>query len=343
MTVYKIMRYFFFVFLIFYSLLFIFKDIVQPFPRLVIFFNELEDNYDQKIGFVKNDNQENIEKNIIEEINSIFHPYLEKNKEFSTDFRFNLTLNAAMNQYFDDFEYLVQEYFESDPNFRDLILFKNNVPLYKHRNFYTNSSLTFDCVINKDTGVSFKVVYDPKILEKLTQTYPNPLSIYYNNSQYLSASFQQIISESDLKNKIVTVDNKIGLTKISRNWYLYTTIISNVVAEPIFISSIVKRNMNFNILKLFYYLILPIFWLIVIWIDRIILRYFLFKKRITNYKKQFISSNQEKTEYDIEEALNWFDRFIKIETINEIETRISNQQQNKDTKSKDNKSSDNEH
>ncbi|MGL4388593.1 MAG: hypothetical protein ACRCTJ_04290 [Brevinema sp.] len=317
-----------FVFLALCSVLFLLKDTVQPIPSLVDFFHKIEESYDQKIGLAKDNYNENVPQSTSDNIKQLFQSYFKSNQAFLSDLRFRTALNSASKQYFDDFEYLIQEYFHSVPYFKDFILLKNNISIYKHRNFYTLQALRFTCVIDQPNKISFQIVYDAQLLADLAEKSEEPLLISFQKKRYQSPSLEKISSKMKSKEVVMLLNTNTGVHKLSKNRFLRTVVINDVASTPIIVSSVFKKRGGFNFLKIFYYLFLPLIWFLIFLLDQFILKRLSFQKKIDQYKKQFLSSDQNNTIHDIDESLNWFDRFIKIETINEIDTRVSRNKHN---------------
>ncbi|MGL4394514.1 MAG: hypothetical protein ACRCS8_04745 [Brevinema sp.] len=310
-----------FVFLALCSVLFILKDTVQPIPSFAEFFQNMEDAYDKKIGIVKASNSKDPQQNA-NDVKYIFNPYLRINESFLSDLRFPSALAAASKYYFNDFEYLVQEYYQAVPYFRDFILFKNDTAIYKHKNFYAPQTLNFTCVLDESDKTYFQLVYDIQILNDLTKNHHEPIVITYDNKRYQSSALKSLASRIRSREMNVLLSTNEGLHKMSGTRYVNTVVFTNISSSPVVVSTIVEKNMNFNLMKLLYHFFLPLMWLLILFLDRLVLRRLSFQKKMNQYRKQFLTSDQDLS-HDIDESLNWFDRFIKIETINEIDTRVS--------------------
>lgn len=321
MIIYRLVRYFIFLFIIIFSALFFVRHNFNPFSGLAEQFNRF-DNFYASLSQKHNDKiQENSSEQIVAEFEKILISASREIDFLINDIRFVPAIEDIFQRRFDDIEYLVREYLIGDKYFRDILVLDNDVVAYKYENSYIGSPLVFRRAVkvyNKDIILDF--VYDAAVLYRDVQISTLPLAVRYKTNIIASKNFQKDTFNSFLlKLNMNIISNSGLLTQQGRNKLYYHTLTNNLKYPFIFFFSEQLEDVKLGQASLLQWLIILSFPLVLIFLlvlDRIIMNYLRNQLQIQEHKQRFAfftrNDNKNKEE-DINDSLIWLDRFIGME------------------------------
>lgn len=321
MIIYRLVRYFIFLFIIIFSALFFVRHNFSPFSGLAKQFNRF-DNFYASLSQKHNDKiQETSSEQIVAEFEKILISASREIDFFINDISFVPAIEDIFQRRFDDIEYLVREYLIGDKYFRDILVLYNDIIAYKYENSYIGSLLVFRRVVkvdNKDIILDF--VYDVALLYQDIQMNTLPLAVRYKTNIIASKNFQKDTFNSFLlKLNMNTISNSGLLTQQGRNKLYYHTLTNNLKYPFVFFFSEQLEDVKLGQASLLQWLIILSFPLVLIFLlvlDRIILNYLRNQLQIQEHKQRFAfftrNDNKNKEE-DINDSLMWLDRFIGME------------------------------
>lgn len=321
MIIYRLVRYFIFLFIIIFSALFFVRHNFSPFSGLAEQFNRF-DNFYASLSQKHNDKiEETSSEQIVAEFEKILISSSREIDFFINDIRFVPAVEDIFQRRFDDIEYLVREYLIRDRYFRNILVVYKDLVVYQYENSYIGSPLVFRRSVeidNKDIFLDF--VYDVAILYQDIQMHTLPLAIRYKTNIIASKNFQKETFNSFLlKLNMNTISNSGLLTQQGRNKLYYHKLTNNLKYPFVFFFSEQLEDVKLGQASLLQWLIILSFPLTLIFLlvsDRIILNYLRNQLHIQEHKQRFAfftrNDNKNKDE-DVNDSLMWLDRFIGME------------------------------
>lgn len=321
MIIYRLLRYFIFLFIVIFSALFFVRHNFSPFSGLAEQFNRF-DNFYASLSQKHNDKiQETSSEQIVAEFEKILIFASREIDFFINDIRFVPAVEDVFQRRFDDIEYLVREYLIGDKYFRDILVLYNDTVAYKYENSYIGSPLIFRKPVKvDDKDIILDFVYDVAVLYQNIQINPLPLAVRYKTNIIASKSFQKDIFNSFLlKLNMNTISNGGLLTQQGRNKLYYHAVTNDLKYPFVFFFSQQLEDIKLGQASILQWLIILSFPLVLIFLlvlDRIIMNYLRNQLQIQEHKQRFAfftrNDNKNKAE-DINDSLMWLDRFIGME------------------------------
>ncbi|SFB67617.1 hypothetical protein SAMN02745150_00084 [Brevinema andersonii] len=321
MIIYRLLRYFIFLFIVIFSALFFVRHNFSPFSGLAEQFNRF-DNFYASLSQKHNDKiQETSSEQIVAEFEKILIFASREIDFFINDIRFVPAVEDIFQHRFDDIEYLVREYLIGDKYFQDILVLYNDTVAYKYENSYIGSPLVFRKVVKvDDRDIILDFVYDVAILYQDIQINPLPLAVKYKTNIIASKSFQKdIFNPFLLKLNMNTISNGELLIQQGRNKLYYHAVTNDLKYPFVFFFSQQLEDIKLGQASILQWLIILSFPLVLIFLlvlDRIIINYLRNQLQIQEHKQRFAfftrNDNKNKEE-DINDSLMWLDRFIGVE------------------------------
>ncbi|MGL4676405.1 MAG: hypothetical protein ACRCWI_01900 [Brevinema sp.] len=300
MNLYKLLRYCCFLFLVLVSILFFFPRNVVPY--LSSFYQKLEEIYDNIPNMWATEKSEPVELMVQRQQEALLINPKNLINNFLNDLSTDYALESAIDRDFNDLEYLVDTYLKHDKFFEDIVLYQNGMVIYKYNQVVSPQALVLiDSYKTRQGEILIELAFNTDLLQNQLDRSGQKIYLSYRSrifSPLNAPSAQEFIDR--YKNH---PDGKFTLT---RQNFLYKKTIDEGLKTPLILFFIHQKNFGMgSILQFLFLLLFPLFWIVLIIVDRIIYHKLVLGKQKKEYNKFLHQPNDDK-----EDNLEWLDRFV---------------------------------
>lgn len=316
MIFYKLFRYLCFLLLLVITGFYFFRTVEIP------YFSNLYDTIDRIYVEIPNNFRDENDVNLETLITQNSIDLLQEPKRIINDFFSNISteyaLEESMMRKYDNLAYLVSEYLQHYDFFRDLIVYHDNVIIYKYSQFYSSSIIDFEykkTLRNNDIVVKF--VFDLAMIQSELNKINTRMYVFYNN-KFLYGRHLQDIALTDIEKYIQPYQN---ISKQRTSFYnsknLYVHTITDNLGYPLTLFMVNERS-GFDIgylLQFLFILSFPLMFILLMILDQVVFY------KIKNSENNRVHNNNLKNimtnHLQDDESLDWIDQWVELEDIME--------------------------
>lgn len=303
MLLYRTVRYFFF--LMFVSFIVLFFVPRHFIPGLSSVYEVIENMY-YSIPKYFNTNQQNMGNNIIENAEKkILSVPKQDIQNFIEDISSDFALDLAIDRNFDDLNYLISAYLMHNSSFEDIILYFNNEIIYKQNQQVSLSPIVFKQKRNIRRGiVTIEFIFKNELLSEFIKKNHDSLILNYRSQMFYTPNNSDIYTNTTLY-----LNKEDGRYDFNNRYYLYKKTVLQGLEFPISIFYIEKKQFSVgNIFQFLYLLLIPMIWILFVFIDNQIIKYI--QQRRFHQEHQESLKIHDKNE---EDSLDWLEEFVREE------------------------------
>lgn len=302
MILYRLCRYFFFLFCAVLMILYFSRKTFAPFPTVKEAFFTFDKFYDN-LGHIEADtiSEEEIQKEFSQIIDEVLQNSTSSFQRFWEDEKTPIALEDILNKRFDDIEYLIQFHLITDESFKDLVVERNGILIYKHENVPMNFPLILKKSFFSNKGeMIVEGIYDMKSLYKEISALSYPLAVKNKFDFILSKGFSNRQFDQELlRINPETLENQFGVVSTNGKAILYyLKFQSNLVYPLTFFTTMKNEESSKNFVRPLFTMMIIIFFIILLILDRSILRFFSHRVLIKEKHKKFLSTHVEDKDYN---------------------------------------------
>lgn len=305
MTLYRIIRYIFFLIFVGISIgYFIPREYTGIFHPIYNYLDYEYNSIPKRLNV-----PEHSASDIVNSLSTkIFRPIKVDISQLLDDLTSNFAFDSAIDKDFSDLSYLIETYLTHNEFFEDIVLSYNDRIIYKKNLNMLDSALVFKHQVETRRGIiKIDFVYNIQYLQSYVDRDVHPIILSYNTQ------FFYMLKYEDILNKVLSYQQQHETEKefnLDKTYYVYTKTITNDLEHPLELYYLEKKEFNFaNILQFFFLMLFPIFCIGLIVLDRKITS-MIQQFNIENKHTGFLSQNSIDDESD---SLEWLDDFIKQE------------------------------
>ena len=311
MILYKLFRYLCFLILLVITGFYFFRTVEIPY--LSNLYTTIDRIYEDIPNNFKDENATDLEILITQNsVDLLQEPHMIIN-DFFNNISTEYALEESMSRKYDNLAYLISEYLQHYDFFRDIIVYHNDVVIYKYSQFYSTSVIDFEyekILRNKDTVV-VNFVFDLEMLQSELNKINTRMYLFYNN-KFLYGQHLQDIALTDIEKHIKPYQNS-SKQQNSKNLYVHT--VTDTLKHPLTVFIIDERDV-FDIvflLQLLFTLFFPLLFILLVVLDQVVFY------KIKNSENNRVHKNNLKNiitnNLKDDKSLDWIDQWVELENI----------------------------
>ena len=315
MIFYKLFRYLCFLILLIITGFYFFRAVEIP------YFSNLYNTIDRVYAEIPNNFRDEKDADLETLITQNSIDLLQEPQAIINDFFNNISteyaLEESMMRRYDNLAYLISEYLEYHEFFRDLIVYQNDMIIYKYSQLYSPSVIDFEYkkTLRNNNDVVVEFVFDLAMLQSELNKMNTRMYLLYDN-KFLYGKHLQNIALTDIEKYIKPYQNSSKQQSSfynSKNLYVHT--ITDNLKYPLTIFIVSERS-GFDIgylLQILFILFFPTLFVLLVVLDQIVFN------KIKNSENSRVHSNNLKNiltkNLKDEDSLDWIDQWVELEDI----------------------------
>lgn len=307
MSLYKIIRYFFFLVFVMITVCYFLPRNYMPW--LSGFYTSLENTYNSIPEYFNMGKPDTGYFVIDDTKNNLLLPIERDVQNFFNDISSEFAIDSAIDRRFDDLNYLIQTYLIQNKFFEDVVLYYDDKMIYKKNQQISKNPIVLQYQQKTRRGmIVIDFIFNNMLLQDYVKNSDSPHTILYYRSKYFQSS-----ENIKLTKKLIQYQQKTnGQYDFSSRYYLHKKLIDHNLIFPITVYYLEEKKASVaGFFQFLFLMLFPIFWGGIMVIDKSIV-YGIQQHKIRQNQKEFLAQNNL-MDIDEDDSLDWLDEFVREE------------------------------